>query len=78
MIADDMMRYIKNDIIVFGIGVFIFIVCTLWFIFRNIKWCGNAFIRVLDISNSYDWFVRFNRLEGNCHIFKFYCSDVNS
>ena len=38
MIADDMMMYIKNDIIVFGIGVFIFIVCTLWFIFRNIKW----------------------------------------
>ena len=29
MIADDMMSYIKNDIIVFGIGVFIFIVLTL-------------------------------------------------
>ena len=26
MIADDMMTYIKNDIIVFGLGVFIFIV----------------------------------------------------
>ena len=26
MIADDMMSYIKNDIIVFGIGVFIFII----------------------------------------------------
>ena len=36
MIADDMMSFIKNDIIVFGIGVFIFIVITLWFIFRNI------------------------------------------
>ncbi len=33
MIADDMMSYIKNDIIVFGAGVFIFIVCTLWFVF---------------------------------------------
>ena len=29
MIADDMMTYIKNDIIVFGAGVFLFIVCTL-------------------------------------------------
>ena len=29
MIADDMMTYIKNDILVFGAGVFIFIVCTL-------------------------------------------------
>ena len=24
MIADDMMTYIKNDIVVFGIGVFLF------------------------------------------------------
>jgi len=38
MIADDMMTYIKNDIIVFGVGVFIFIVCTLWFVFRNLLW----------------------------------------
>tara|TARA_B100000886_G_scaffold126373_1_gene85192 strand:+ start:11212 stop:13686 length:2475 start_codon:yes stop_codon:yes gene_type:complete len=38
MIADDMMSFIKSDIIVFGIGVLIFIILTLWFIFRNIKW----------------------------------------
>ena len=38
MIADDMMSYIKNDIIVFGIGVFLFIVGTLWLIFKSIKW----------------------------------------
>ncbi len=38
MIADDMMSFIKSDILVFGIGVFIFIVLTLWLIFRNIKW----------------------------------------
>ncbi len=38
MIADDMMSFIKSDIIVFGIGVFIFILVTLWFIFKNIKW----------------------------------------
>ena len=37
MIADDMMTYIKNDIMVFGIGVFLFIVATLWLVFRNIK-----------------------------------------
>ena len=29
MIADDMMSFIKSDIIVFGIGVFIFIINTL-------------------------------------------------
>ena len=38
MIADDMMTYIKNDIIVFGAGVFLFIVCTLWFVFRSLLW----------------------------------------
>jgi len=38
MIADDMMTYIKNDIIVFGAGVFLFIVCTLWFVFRSLIW----------------------------------------
>ena len=38
MIADDMMTYIKNDIIVFGAGVFLFIICTLWFVFRNLLW----------------------------------------
>jgi predicted RND superfamily exporter protein len=38
MIANDMMSYIKSDIIIFGIGVFIFIILTLWFIFRNLKW----------------------------------------
>ena len=38
MIADDMMTYIKNDIVVFGAGVFLFIVCTLWFIFRSFLW----------------------------------------
>ena len=37
MIANDMMSFIKKDIIVFGIGVFVFIILTLWFIFRNIK-----------------------------------------
>ena len=38
MIADDMMTYIKNDIVVFGAGVFLFIVCTLWFVFRSLLW----------------------------------------
>ena len=38
MIADDMISFIKRDIIVFGFGVFIFIVLTLWLVFRNISW----------------------------------------
>ena len=38
MIADDMMTFIKKDIIVFGIGVFAFIIITLWFVFRKVLW----------------------------------------
>jgi len=38
MIADDMMTFIKSDIIVFGIGVFLFIIGTLWFVFRRLIW----------------------------------------
>ena len=38
MIADDMMTYVKNDIMVFGAGVFLFIVFTLWFVFRSFLW----------------------------------------
>ena len=38
MIADDMMTFIKSDIIVFGLGVLIFIIATLWFVFRKLIW----------------------------------------
>jgi len=38
MIADDMMTFIKNDILVFGAGVLLFIIATLWFVFRKFIW----------------------------------------
>ena len=38
MIADDMMSFIKSDIIVFGLGVLLFIIATLWFVFRRLIW----------------------------------------
>ena len=64
MIADDMMSYIKSDILVFGIGVFIFIVLTLWFIFRNIKWvimpllgCASSVIIMIGLLGLIGWKV---------------------
>ena len=77
MIADDMMSYIKSDIVIFGIGVFIFIVLTLWLIFRNLKWVDNAIIRLLTSVISNDWTCRFNWMEGNCNFIKFYRFNVN-
>jgi uncharacterized protein len=38
MIADDMMSFIKNDIVVFGVGVFLFIIATLWYVFKKFLW----------------------------------------
>jgi predicted RND superfamily exporter protein len=38
MIADEMMSFIKSDIIVFGLGVLLFIIATLWFVFRKLIW----------------------------------------
>jgi uncharacterized protein len=64
MIADDMMSYIKNDIVVFGIGVFIFIILTLWLIFKNIKWvimpllgCATSVIIMIGLLGLIGWKV---------------------
>ena len=64
MIADDMMSYIKSDIVVFGIGVFIFIIFTLWLIFRNIKWvimpllgCATSVIIMVGLLGLIGWKV---------------------
>ncbi len=64
MISDDMMSFIKSDIAVFGIGVFIFIVLTLWLIFRNIKWvimpllgCATSVIIMIGMLGFIGWKV---------------------
>ena len=64
MIADDMMSYIKSDIVVFGIGVFIFIIFTLWLIFRNIKWviipllgCATSVVIMIGLLGLIGWKV---------------------
>jgi uncharacterized protein len=64
MIADDMMSYIKSDIVVFGIGVFIFIIITLWLIFRNFKWvamplmgCATSVIIMIGLLGLIGWKV---------------------
>ena len=64
MIADDMMSFIKNDIIVFGVGVFVFIIFTLWFIFKKIKWvimpligCATSVIIMIGFLGLIGWKV---------------------
>ena len=64
MIADDMMSFIKSDILVFGTGVFIFIILTLWFIFKNLKWvimpllgCSTSVIIMIGLLGLIGWKV---------------------
>ena len=78
MIADDMMSFIKKDIVVFGVGVFVFIILTLWFIFRNIKISYYAITGLCNFSCYHGWSFRFHRMEGNSNFIKFYCLDAYS
>ena len=64
MIADDMMSFIKKDIVVFGVGVFVFIILTLWFIFKKIKWvampllgCATSVIIMIGLLGLIGWKV---------------------
>ena len=64
MIADDMMSFIKSDIVVFGIGVFIFIILTLWLIFKNLRWvmmpligCATSVIVMIGLLGFVGWKV---------------------
>ena len=64
MIADDMILYVKNDLINFGLGVFIFIVLTLIVIFKSIKWvvlpvlsCIYAVIFMIGLLGLLNWEV---------------------
>ena len=63
MITNDMMSFIKN-IIVFGIGVFVFIIFTLWLIFKNLKWvampllgCATSVVIMIGVLGLMGWKV---------------------
>ncbi len=64
MIADDMMSFIKSDIIVFGLGVLLFIIATLWFVFRKLIWiivpissCFFSVVIMMGILGLLNWKV---------------------
>ena len=64
MIANDMMEFIKSDIIIFGIGVFIFIIFTLLVYLRNVKWvripllgCTTSVIVMIGLLGFVGWKV---------------------
>ncbi len=64
MIADDMITFIKNDLKVFGIGVFILLVGMLGIIFRRLRWivlpmlcCFLSVIAMMGVLALFGWEV---------------------
>jgi len=62
MITADMVDFIKSDLAVFGIGILVFMIATLSFIFRSIRWvilpvatCALCLIIVLGLLSWLDW-----------------------
>ncbi|HUU39988.1 MAG TPA: MMPL family transporter, partial [Desulfatiglandales bacterium] len=64
MVADDMITFIRSDLIIFGFGVFIFMVVTLTIIFREIRLiilpllnCSMAVLIMIGILGLLNWKV---------------------
>ncbi len=64
MIVTDMISFIENDLLVFGLGVFIFLIITLSVIFRKPRWvvlsllcCGTAVLTMIGLLGMMDWRV---------------------
>ena len=64
MITNDMISFIKKDILVFGFGVFVFIIFTLWLVFKNISWvffplltCAVAITLMIGFLSTIGWKV---------------------
>ncbi|UCD89211.1 MAG: RND family transporter [Desulfobacterales bacterium] len=64
MIADDLISFIKNDLKVFGLGVFFFLVITLSLIFRKVRWiilpmlcCAFSVIAMMGLLGMFGWEV---------------------
>jgi predicted RND superfamily exporter protein len=64
MIADDLVSFVKNDLQVFGIGVFFFLILTMGIIFRKVRWvvlpmicCSFSAIAMLGLLGLSGWKV---------------------
>ena len=62
MIVDDLITYVKNDLQVFGLGILIFLIITLWVIFRQFRWillpvlcCGFAMLATSGFLGMFGW-----------------------
>lgn len=64
MIADDMITYIKNDLKIFGLGVFVLLVMMLGLFFKNKRWiilpmlcCFLSVVAMMGVLGTFGWGV---------------------
>lgn len=64
MVAVDLIRFVKNDIEVFGIGVLFFLILTLGIIFRRVRWvmlpllcCVFSVVAMMGLLSYFGWKV---------------------
>ncbi|MBC8317475.1 MAG: RND family transporter [Desulfobulbaceae bacterium] len=64
MIAADMISFIKSDLVIFGVGVLLFLIITLAVIFRRLRWvilsmfiCSAAVLTMMGLLGMMDWRV---------------------
>ena len=62
MIADDTISFVKNDILIFGLGALFFIIIVLYLIFRNLKWmfvsvanCAYSLTVMIGVVSLLNW-----------------------
>ena len=64
MIADDLITFIKSDLKIFGLGVFLLLIVTLWLIFRQFRWilipvlcCSLSVVATCGLLGVFGWEV---------------------
>ena len=69
MIVDDMISFIRKDLIIFGIGVFVFLVLMLTIIFREVRWVMLPLASCAFARAQHAWTAWSAELEGNHYFF---------
>ena len=82
MIADDTIRFVKNDILIFGTGAFIFILSVLFIVFRDPIWMiGSVSLlnwKVTVISSNFIMLILILSLSMTVHIVVRYKQLINT
>jgi hypothetical protein len=74
MVADDLITFIRSDLRIFGSAVLVFLMLTLWIIFRQVRWivlplitCTFSVIITCGILGLFGWEVTNDQMDCNRH-----------